>query len=101
MPNFNDERFKEAAWRGTDIVGLISECVELQPERGGRQFRGSCPFHDDSNASLVVYADRGAFKCWSCCAGGDCFAFLMKRENVLFLDALKMLAQRAGLEAPQ
>jgi DNA primase len=97
----DDQRFKEEVRSRTDIVGLISESVTLQPQRGGREFKGLCPFHDDHNPSMVVYRDRQSFKCWSCQTGGDCFAFVMKRENVGFREALEMLALRAHLELPK
>jgi DNA primase len=97
----DDQRFKEEVRTRTDIVGLISESVTLQPQRGGREFKGLCPFHDDHNPSMIVYVDRQSFKCWSCQTGGDCFAFVMKRENIGFREALEMLAQRAHLEVPK
>ncbi|MBS0264654.1 MAG: DNA primase, partial [Planctomycetes bacterium] len=89
MPVFvDDQRFKEEVRSRTDIVGLIAESVTLQPQRGGREFKGLCPFHDDHNPSMVVYVERQSFKCWSCNEGGDCYAFVMKRENIGFREAL-------------
>ena len=102
MPVFvDDQQFKEEVRTRTDIVALISESVTLHSQRGGREFKGLCPFHDDHNPSMMVYPDRQSFKCWSCNTGGDCFAFVMKRENIEFREALEMLAQRAHLEMPK
>ena len=97
MPLSADE-FKLEVRNRNGIVGLISEIVTLQPRRGGLEFQCPCPFHDDHDAAMQVYPERQAFKCWSCDAGGDCFAFVMKRDNIGFPEALKLLACRAGLE---
>jgi DNA primase len=101
VPQFDDDHFKESVRDATDIVGLIAESVTLQPQRGGREYVGLCPFHDDHNPSMRVYPDRKSFKCWSCNEGGDCFSFVMKRERMSFPEALEMLARRAHLEMPR
>jgi DNA primase len=93
--------FKELVRARTDIAQLIGERVTLQSRMGGRELVGLCPFHDDHNPSLRVYADRQSYKCWSCGEGGDCFAFVQKTEGVDFRDALELLATRAGLEIPK
>jgi DNA primase len=91
---------KELVRARTDIVALIGESLTLQPERGGRLFKGLCPFHDDHNPSFQVNPERQTYKCWSCTEGGDCFSFVMKYENIGFREALVMLARRAGVELP-
>ncbi|HEY3968960.1 MAG TPA: DNA primase [Planctomycetaceae bacterium] len=102
MPVFaDDQQFKEEVRTRTDIVALISESVTLHSQRGGREFKGLCPFHEDRNPSFMVYPDRQSFKCWPCDLGGDCFAFVMRRDNVSFREALEMLAQRANMEMPK
>ncbi len=101
MSHLDADQFKETVRNATDIVHLIAESVTLQPQRGGREFVGLCPFHDDHNPSMRVYADRQSFKCWSCGEGGDCFSFVMKRERISFPEALEMLARRANLELPK
>jgi DNA primase len=90
---------KELIRSRTDIASLISESLTLNAK--GPNFTGLCPFHDDHNPSLMVYPDRQSFRCWSCNEGGDAFAWVMKRENVGFFDALKMLADRANIELPK
>ncbi|MEZ6045457.1 MAG: DNA primase [Planctomycetaceae bacterium] len=93
--------FKETVRTQTDIVNLISEYVTLIPTRGGREYKGICPFHDDHNPSMNVSVERQSYKCWTCDAGGDCFSFVMNIENVDFVMALETLARRANLEMPK
>lgn len=93
--------FKELVRSRTDIAELIGESVALKPERGGRTFKGLCPFHPDHNPSLQVNVERQSYRCWVCNEGGDCFSFVMKHENVPFVEALELLARRANLEIPR
>ncbi len=93
--------FRETVRARTDIVALISESVALRSVRGGREYVGLCPFHDDHNPSLHVYPDRQTFRCWVCEQGGDCFNFLMEEAKIGFREALEMLAKRAGVPIPQ
>ena len=92
---------KELVRSRTNLVDLIGERVALQPQRGGREFKGLCPFHDDHNPSLTISPERQSYKCWSCGAGGDCFTFVMETDKVGFREALEMLAQRANVEIPK
>lgn len=101
MSHFAADEFKELVRSRTDIVNLISESVTLNSQRGGREFVGLCPFHDDHNPSMRVYPDRQSYKCWSCGEGGDCFSFVMKREGIGFRETLEMLARRANVELPK
>jgi DNA primase len=83
-----------------DIVALVGEYLTLH--RTGSKFKALCPFHDDHNPSLELNPERQSFKCWSCGAGGDVFDFVKAYERVEFAEALRMLAERAGivLETP-
>lgn len=85
------ERIKEAV----DIVELVSEYLPLRRE--GSNFKGLCPWHDDSRPSLHVNPQRQTFRCFVCDIGGDIFTFLMQREGVPFVEALRMLSERAGI----
>ncbi len=101
MPAGDWSDFKERVRARTDLVQLIGERVALQSRRGGREFVGLCPFHEDHNPSLRVDPDRQSYKCWACGEGGDCFAYVQKSESVGFREALELLATRAGLEMPR
>src|SRR5437764_2104193 len=83
-----------------DIVALVGENLPLH--RTGSKFKALCPFHDDHNPSLELNPERQSYKCWSCGAGGDVFDFVQNYEHVDFPEALRMLADRAGivLESP-
>jgi DNA primase len=78
-----------------DIVALMGEYLPLQ--RAGSKFKSLCPFHDDHNPSLEINPERQSFKCWSCGAGGDVFDFVQRMDRVEFPEALRMLADRAGI----
>jgi DNA primase len=86
----------EEVRRKTDIVQLISEAVALK--KAGRNFKGLCPFHDEKTPSFIVSSERQIFKCFGCQTGGDCYGWLMKREGIEFGEALRLLAQKAGVE---
>lgn len=96
---FGDD-FKELVRANTNLVDLVSETVALTP-RGGNDYVGLCPFHDDKNPSFHVYADRQSYRCWVCDEGGDCFGWTMKNMVVNFPEALELLAERANLEVPK
>ncbi len=78
-----------------DIVALVGEYLPLH--RAGGKFKALCPFHDDHNPSLELNSERRSFKCWSCGAGGDVFDFVKDYERVDFSEAVRMLAERAGI----
>jgi len=98
LPGF-DQNFKELVRQRTSIVELVSESVQLIPS--GHDFKGICPFHNDHNPSMMVYSDRGTWRCWVCNTGGDCFSWVEKYDDVSFFEALKILAEKAHLELPQ
>lgn len=95
----SSHEFKEQVRQATDLVDLVSRSIRLR--RQGRQYVGLCPWHDDARPSLQVNPDRQSWKCWVCNIGGDAFSFVMKREGVGFAEALKILADRAGIAVPQ
>ncbi|HZD11599.1 MAG TPA: DNA primase [Candidatus Binatia bacterium] len=81
-----------------DIVDVVSETVQLR--RSGRSYTGFCPFHQNTRTpAFVVFPDTQTWRCFGACAdGGDLFSFVMKREGWDFKEALRHLAQRAGVE---
>ena len=94
MPR-HSEATLAAIKNAVDIVALVGEYLPLH--RTGSKFKALCPFHDDHNPSLELNPERQSFKCWSCGAGGDVFDFVKDYERVEFPEALRMLAERAGV----
>lgn len=83
----------------TDIEDVISTYVTLK--RRGATLAGLCPFHNEKTPSFTVYPATQSFYCFGCGAGGDAITFVKKIENLDYLDAVKTLALRAGLQMPQ
>lgn len=90
---------KERVRSASDIVDVIGRDLELRPQ--GRNFVARCPFHNDTKPSMTVNAERQSWKCWVCDIGGDVFSFVMQREGLDFPAALRLLAERAGIELPE
>lgn len=79
-----------------DIVEIISSYLTLK--RAGVNHKGLCPFHQEKSPSFMVSAERQTFKCFGCGEGGDVFTFIEKMEGLDFYNALKILADRAGVQ---
>lgn len=80
----------------TDIVSLIGERLELK--KAGRNFKALCPFHSEKTPSFMVSPELQIFKCFGCGASGDCYAFLEQYEGMEFGEALRYLAEKAGVK---
>lgn len=78
-----------------DIVEVVGSYVALKP--AGQTFKGLCPFHDDQRPSFDVDPRRQRYRCWACGKFGDVFSFIQEQDRVSFLEALEVLAQRAGI----
>ena len=97
LPNSDRDRVLDA----TDLIGLVGEHVALRPK--GREHIGLCPFHDDRSPSFAVVSHKGTpfYKCFACGVGGNAIDFVMNFHKMSFIDALKLLAARAGIELTQ
>ena len=82
-----------------DIEQLISPYVNLR--RSGRLLMGLCPFHNEKTGSFAVYPDSNSFYCFGCGAGGDAVSFLMRMERLDYVEAVKALSQRVGMQLPE
>ncbi len=80
----------------SDIVEVIGEYINL--EKKGNDYKGLCPFHNDSNPSLSVSPQKKVFKCFSCNAAGNVISFVQRIENISFMDALKKVANKSGIK---
>ncbi|MEZ6136279.1 MAG: DNA primase [Pirellulaceae bacterium] len=94
-----DSDTKERVRAATDIVDLIGSRLELR--RQGRNFVALCPWHKDSRPSLQVNPEKQIWKCWVCDIGGDVFNYIMQDSGLSFQEALRELANRAGIELTQ
>lgn len=94
----SDEFLQELRMK-TDIESLISSYVSLR--RRGRVLNGLCPFHNEKSPSFTVYPETQSFYCFGCGAGGDAITFVRRAENLDYVEAVKLLAQRAGMSMPE
>jgi DNA primase len=91
-----DEGVKREILARTDIGEVIGAVVSLR--KRGADLVGLCPFHGENSPSFHVHPDRGFYKCFGCDAGGDAITFVQRHENVGFMDALRILGKRVGVE---
>lgn len=99
MPNFISEQIVEQISSKVDIMEVISKYIPLK--RAGRNFKALCPFHHEKTPSFIVSPQKQIFHCFGCGSGGNVFNFIMKYEKIEFPEAVKMLADRVGVNLPK
>lgn len=92
IPNSTVEQIKNRA----DVLEIVSEVVQLKQK--GRNYFGLCPFHEEKTPSFSVNPSLGIFHCFGCGKGGNALTFVMEYENIDYVDALKRLAERYGIQ---
>ena len=95
---YTDEIIEEVREKN-DIVDVISQYVKLT--RRGNNYFGLCPFHNEKTGSFSVSPVKQMFYCFGCGKGGNVYTFLMEYENYTFQEAIKVLAERAGVKLPE
>ena len=93
------EQFIDELVARTDIADVVGSYVHLTPKGGS--LWGCCPFHNEKTPSFHVVPDRQIYKCFGCGKGGGVISFIMEMENLPFVDAVRLLAKRAGMEVPE
>ena len=95
---YPDELVEEVRMKN-DIVDVVSGYVKIQKK--GSSYFGLCPFHNEKSPSFSVSPGKQMYYCFGCGAGGNVFSFVMQYENFTFPEAVKMLAERAGVNLPE
>ena len=97
----NDEmnEFVDKVRESSDIFSVISKYVPLK--RKGSKYWGCCPFHNEKTPSFSVSPEKGLFYCFGCHAGGNVFKFISLAENISYFEAVKLQAERLGIESPR
>lgn len=94
MAKISQETIRDVI-ESNDIVDIISSYVRLK--RAGKEYRGLCPFHSEKTPSFYVDAERQVYYCFGCHSGGNVISFIMNIEGLNFIDAVKFLADKAGI----
>ncbi len=99
MAGFIPDEIVDRVRSATDIVDLVSEYVSLK--KAGANYLGLCPFHNEKTPSFTVSPSKQIYHCFGCGAGGDAVGFLIRHDNYTFPEAVRRLADRAGIEIPE
>lgn len=82
--------------KSVDIVKVVGSVIELK--NAGKNYKGSCPFHEDKISSLLVSPEKQIFHCFGCNIGGNVFTFLMEYEKISFVQAVEKLSEQVGID---
>lgn len=93
------EAFLQELKARSDLSEVAASYVNLR--RAGRNLVGLCPFHNEKTPSFNIFPENGSFYCFGCGAGGDVITFVRRIENLDYMEAIRFLAQRAGLQVPE
>ena len=96
--NIAPEIIEEIKFRN-NIESVVSSYVTLK--RAGSNFNGNCPFHSEKTPSFTVFPSTQSFYCFGCGAGGDAITFIMRAENLDYVSAVRLLAERSGIKLPE
>jgi DNA primase len=92
-----DDKIDEVR-NANDIVEVISGYVQLK--KRGKNYLGLCPFHTEKTPSFTVSAEKQMYHCFGCSKGGNIFTFLMEMDKISFVEAVRSLASKAGINIP-
>lgn len=95
MGSILPEEIIEEIKEKNEITEVISQYIQIKAM--GANYKALCPFHSEKTPSFVINGQRQSFKCFGCGEGGDVIQFIMKIENLDFVEAIKLLAQRANI----
>src|SRR5258708_36476895 len=91
--------FAERVKQQADIVRVIGEYVRLK--KSGQNFTGLCPFHAEKTSSFAVHPTKQIYHCFGCGVGGDVFKFVMEMEKCAFSEAIRIGAEKCGVDVPR
>ena len=96
MKNFLSEELISEIKGANEIVDVISQYIQVRTS--GSSYKALCPFHNEKTPSFIINREGQFYKCFGCGEGGDVINFIMKIENLSFIESIKLLARRAGIE---
>ena len=96
MKNFLSEELINEVKDANEIVDVISQYIQVKA--AGSSYKALCPFHNEKTPSFIINKEKQFYKCFGCGEGGDVINFIMKMENLDFIESVKLLARRANIE---
>src|SRR5690554_6742755 len=96
MENFFPEELISEVKDANEIVDIISQYIQVK--LSGSSYKALCPFHNEKTPSFVINQEKQIYKCFGCGEGGDVISFIMKMENLDFIESVKLLARKTNIE---